>query len=406
MKNVSKLFILPVLLIVLASCEKDEEITNLNSPADNQVAFGNLLFDEGDILDALGFGQGDIFSGSARSSSSTVYTLSNEAAGNRLITFHSNADGSLTEGGSYATGGAGTDGGLGNQGALALSQSGRLLFAVNAGSNEISAFYIRNDGTPELIDTVPSEGETPISITAHHGLVYVLNAGGTGNIAGFGFTPSGELVHIPNSVQPLSSDAAGPAQISFSPNGQALVVTEKATNTITSYAVSKGLAGAPSAFPSAGVTPFGFSFGNGNVFFVSEASGGAAGASTVSAYQVNASGTVTLVDGPFATNGSAACWVAAANNGQTLFVTNTASDDVSSLSVQGRGQLDFANNGLTTASGDGPLDAIVNRNSSYLYTLAGGSDEILTFAIGHDGALTLIDTDGGLPDRATGLVVR
>ena len=41
-----------------------------------------------------------------------------------------------------ATGGLGTGAGLGSQGALAFSDNGRWLFAVNAGSNDISAFAV------------------------------------------------------------------------------------------------------------------------------------------------------------------------------------------------------------------------------------------------------------------------
>lgn len=401
------LLIIFITLAALAACEPDEDNRINPSPDDNQLA-ADHIFNESEILDILGYSGNAGITSQARIAASTrhVYTLSNEASGNHVIAFRGNPDGTISPAAEYATGGTGTDSGLGNQGALVLSHSGRLLFAVNPGSNEISAFHVAPDGSLELIDTVPSQGELPISITSHHGLVYVLNAGGSGNIAGFAFNRQGELVYLEGSYQPLGSNAAGAAQISFSPNGQALVVTEKATNSITSYAVRRGLAGAPSTIASAGMTPFGFSFGNNSIFYVSEAFGGAAGASTVSAYEVNTAGQLSLIDGPFETNGSAACWVAATNNGRTLFITNTAGNDITSLSVEGRGQLAFSNMGNTTAAVSGPLDAVVDKSSRYLYTLAGGNDAILTYRIGSNGALEQIDTDGGLPDRATGLVVR
>ena len=66
--------------------------------------------------------------------------------------------------------------------------------------------------------------------------MYVLNAGGAGNIAGFRLE-HGRLSAIANSSRPLSGSAAGPAEISFDPSGRFLVVTEKNTNRLSTYAV-------------------------------------------------------------------------------------------------------------------------------------------------------------------------
>ena len=63
---------------------------------------------------------------------SAVYTESNSASGNQVLAFDRAGDGSLTAGGLFATGGSGTGAGLGSQGALALTQGGRFLYAVNA----------------------------------------------------------------------------------------------------------------------------------------------------------------------------------------------------------------------------------------------------------------------------------
>ena len=83
--------------------------------------------------------------------------------------------------------------------------------------------------------------------------MYVLNAGGDGNIQGFWRSSTGILTQIAGSNQPLSQAAPGPAQVEFSPNGRGLVVTEKATNRITFYRVhADGSASAPSWRASAG----------------------------------------------------------------------------------------------------------------------------------------------------------
>src|SRR5260370_1149553 len=159
-----------------------------------------------------------------------VYTLANQTSGNAVALCTRAAEGTLTAAGTVSTGGTGTGAGLGSQGALALSDEGQLLFAVNAGSNEISAFVVNAEARLSLVGRVPSGGTRPISLTVHDHLLYVLNAGGRGNISGFTIASNGALTPIAGSTRPLSGAAVGPAQVAFSPDGAVLVVTEKDTN--------------------------------------------------------------------------------------------------------------------------------------------------------------------------------
>jgi 6-phosphogluconolactonase len=67
------------------------------------------------------------------------------------------------------TGGDGSGGGLGNQGGLVLSKDHRWLFAVNAGSDSISAFKIRHDGklkltTEDGVAAKTGPGSAPIDL--------------------------------------------------------------------------------------------------------------------------------------------------------------------------------------------------------------------------------------------------
>src|SRR5438034_1284028 len=97
------------------------------------------------LLPAIALGSG----GAAHASGhavGAVYTLTNDAAGNRVVAFDQASDGTLTLEGSYATGGLGSGNGLGSQGAVVLSQGNKWLFAVNAGSNEISVFSVDPSG--------------------------------------------------------------------------------------------------------------------------------------------------------------------------------------------------------------------------------------------------------------------
>src|SRR5579859_6813928 len=181
-----------------------------------------------------------------------VYTLSNASAGNSVLVFSRAVDGALTPAGAYATAGAG----LGSEGALAVTQ--RWIIAVNAGSNDISVLS-RADG--QVVSRTGSGGSTPVSVTAAHDLVYVVNAGSS-NISGYRLGGDGRLSPIAGSIRPLSGAGVGPAQISFDPEGETLVVTEKATSLIDTYTVgAQGAAQGPATHPSNGSTPFGFAFG-------------------------------------------------------------------------------------------------------------------------------------------------
>jgi 6-phosphogluconolactonase (cycloisomerase 2 family) len=61
---------------------------------------------------------------------------------------------------------------------------------------------------------------------------------------------------------------------------------------------------------------------------------------------------------------------------------------------------------VTGATGAGPIDAAISRNGRFLYTLNAGSDGISAFRIAADGSLEPLGEITGLPDGATGLVVR
>src|SRR5215207_3140636 len=167
-----------------------------------------------------------------------VYVMTNQAA-NAVAAFNCAPDGSLTPAGVFPTGGSGdpvaqpgdppTDP-LASQGSLILSENNHLLFAVNAGSDEISVLAV-GKGALTLVDKVASGGDRPISLTLHEDLLYVLNEGGTPNITGFTVGDGGQLTPLAGSTRPLTGGgAADPAEVSFNPDGTLLAVTEKDTN--------------------------------------------------------------------------------------------------------------------------------------------------------------------------------
>jgi 6-phosphogluconolactonase (cycloisomerase 2 family) len=339
-----------------------------------------------------------------------VYAINNNSAGNEVLVFNRAIDGTLTAAGQFSTGGAGTGDGLGSEGAVTLSDNGRFLFVVNAGSNEISSFQVLANGLT-LVETVDSGGVRPISLTSHDKLLYVLNAGDNGNITSFEISTSGDLTQIAGSSRSLSSSSADPAQVQFSPDGRVLVVTEKATNNISTYTVdsSSGLATGPNTQPASGVTPFGFDFDNQGHLIVSEAFGGAADASATSSYSLSATGDLTEISPSVATTETSACWVIVTDGGRFAYVANTGSGTISGYQISPAGSLTLLDaDGETGVTGPGsaPADVAVSAGSQFLYARNGGTDSISAFSIGADGSLTSIQTISGLPADAVGLAAR
>jgi 6-phosphogluconolactonase len=338
-----------------------------------------------------------------------VYTMSDDAAANAVLAFARSGDGALRPLGAFPTGGQGSGGGegvLGSQGAIALTGDGRFLLAVNAGSDEVSAFRVLA-GRLFLTGRAPSGGALPVSVAEHDGLVYVLNAGGAGNISGLRLGEHGELRPLAESSQPLTGSGVGPAQIAFDDSGEILAVTEKGAQAIAVYRIDRrGLPSPPRAFPSAGVTPFGFAFTRRDVLVVSEAAGGAPGASTASSYDLD-DGELDAVSPAIPTGQTAACWLVTTRRGRDAFVANTASGSISHLRIERRGGLTLVDGAAGAIPGGQPLDIALSRGDRFLYVLDPGHGAIHGFAVAHDGGLTdLGPLATGLPPSAVGLAAR
>lgn len=334
-----------------------------------------------------------------------VYTASNATAGNSIVVFDRLADGRLVSGGSVDTGGRGAGTGLGNQGGVRLTPDERWLLAVNAGSDDVSVLAV-GESSLTLTDVVSSGGSQPISVTANRDLVYVVNAG-SDSIAGFRLDSRGHLASLAGSVQSLGGSGTGPAEITFSPDGNFLVVTEKNTNKIAVFPVDHdGVAGAPLLQDSSGVTPFGFAFGKRGQLVVSEASGGAAGASTTSSYRLGSDGILTTITASAADQQSSACWSAISPDGRFAYIANTGSGTVSGYRIDFDGHIALLDaDGVTGITGGKPSDVVFTQNGQFLYDLVGGTNTLAGFRVQADGsleALPLVDVPAG----ANGLAVR
>jgi 6-phosphogluconolactonase len=341
-----------------------------------------------------------------------VYTMTNATDGNEVVVFDRRADGGLHRAGAFPTGGTGAGAGLGNQGGVVLSDDGRWLLVVNAGSNELSIFSVGRHGL-ELEDTVDSGGARPISVAIHRDLVYVVNAGGlvgsTDNVAGFRLRHDGRLSSLPGSARPLSADSTDPAQVAISPDGRFLLVTEKATSVIDAFPIDRdGYAGDRVDNPSAGQTPFALAFGKRDQVFVSEIFGQAPGAGAVSSYRLTHDGFLEVVDPSVPNTETAPCWLVVTRGGRYAFTTNTPDDSLSAYAIDFEGHLELLDpDGRSAEPGAGtnPLDMDLTDDGRYLYTLDIGTNTISAFRVGPFGSLTLLGAVPGVPG-ANGLAAR
>ncbi len=339
----------------------------------------------------------------AGSGLNAVYVQTNQPSGNSIAVFDRAADGSLQLSETVSTGGLGTGASLASARSVILSQDGQWLFAVNAGSNDVSVFRVSASGLA-LVDRAASGGSLPISVTNYKDLVYVLNSGGAGNITGFTVDNAGQLAAIPGSTQPLSGAGVSPAEVAFSTDGSTLVVTEKSTSMIDTYAVdANGVAAGPVPHASSGSTPYGFAFTQQGYLIVSEAFGGAPLASAVSSYDVSGN-QLSVISPSVATGQTAACWIAISRNGKFAYSTNAGSGSVSAYRVGNDGSLSLIDGAAgITGAGTSPIDAGVSVDGQSLYVLNGATHDLSAFAIQADGALIKIGTFEGLPAGSSGL---
>lgn len=341
-----------------------------------------------------------------------VYTMTNAVDGNEVVVFDRMADGSLRYSDRYATGGLGSGDGLGNQGGVVLSDDGRWLLVVNAGSGDVSVFRVRAHGLA-LTDTTDSGGLRPVSVDIHRDLVYVVNAGGTvgdmDGIAALELGADGSLTLLPASTRPLSVPNAAPAQIRLSPDGEFVLVSEKATSIIDAFPVAAdGYPGVAVENPAAGMTPFAIDLGRRGQVFVSEVFGGAADSGSVSSYALGPDGHLEVIDGSVPNFETAPCWLVVTKGGRYAITTNTPDDSLSTYVIGFDGHLELLDaDGRTAEPGEGtrPLDMDLSNDGRFLYTLNIGTDTISTFRVMPDGSLEHVGMVEGVPG-ANGLAAR
>lgn len=340
-----------------------------------------------------------------------VYTLDNNLGSPNAITvFAREENGSLQPFGTTSIGGLGslTAFADGTQGSLILTHDeGSRLFAVDAGSNQISVVNVHH-GHLSLAGIFSSGGAGPISLTYHDGLLYVLNAANgstaSANIAGFHVDDKGTLHPISGATKPLSAAHPNPAQIQIDPSGRFVVVTEKVTNLIDVYRVRKdGSLSDTTTFSSVGVYPFGMAFNPAHPeeLIVDDGFGvgGKNPTGAVTAYRLE-HGKIGLINGPVPDYQVAPCWMVITRNGHFAYTSNADSHTISGYSIDEDGAITLLTaNGATgiTPADTFPLEEGLSRDNRFLYTLDSrllltppGPATLSGFSIHSNGSLTSV----------------
>jgi 6-phosphogluconolactonase len=336
-----------------------------------------------------------------------VFVMTNNADGNQVVAFQRDSNGTLENPHSYGTDGRGSGGTvdpLASQGSLTLSTDGAWLFAVNAGSGSVSVFRV-NGARLELTDRVATEGSEPNSVAQSGSLVYVLNTAGSSSVVGFNLN-NGKLVRIPKSLRFLSGNTVASGSVAFSPDGQFLIVTEKATNNLDVFKVlSDGSLSQATITKSVGPGAFSAGFTRNDVAVVSETGPGGPNLSAISSYSVQINGTLTPISSSVPTLGSANCWNVVTPDGRFVYVSNAGSGSVSGFAVGSGGTLTPLPGTVLALNptGSSNIDITISSDGKFLYTLNAGTGAVGMFAIQPtNGALTDLGTAGSLP-AASGL---
>jgi 6-phosphogluconolactonase (cycloisomerase 2 family) len=340
-----------------------------------------------------------------------VFVQTNELNGNRVVVFERGGDGLLTSAGSYTTGGnggaaaPGTESDrLATQGSLVYDEGHRLLFAVNAGSDSVSVFKVQGTRL-QLTDVVASGGDFPASVAVHEDLVYVLNAGGAGNVQGFEIRGhhlrplegSARSLGLANTSPP--NFLTSPGQVGFTPNGRRLIVTTKASrSTIDIYRVRRDGRLSQNAVRNASATPVPFAF---TFDPFDRLVSGEAGASSVTTYDIRRDR--TLANPQSQTDGQTAlCWIVKA--GDFYYVSNTGSNNVTGYRIDAAGKPTLIGpTGIVATTEPGPIDMTVAGGGRFLYVQTGTTGTVDQFSVNGDGSLTKLGVVTGLPVGQEGI---
>jgi 6-phosphogluconolactonase (cycloisomerase 2 family) len=336
-----------------------------------------------------------------------VFVQTNDLAHNSIVAFRRDASGELHRVAEVRTGGRGglerdvpLDA-LASQDSLTYDRAHRLLLAVNAGSNTVTSFAVDGAHLTRL-QTVPSGGVFPVSLAAGQSRLFVLNAGGSGNVTGYRINAAGRLAALPGASRDLGLDnlarpnfITAPADIALTPDRRHVVVTTKANNHIDVLNIDDGRLSAPVENASASAVPFAVAFDSAARLVVANA-----GNSSVSTYDVNPDGTLRTITAGVEDGQAALCWLVGVDD--TFFGGNAGSSSISAFTVDDQGGVTLTGtpDGVVARTGGGTggtIDLAITTDGKFLYAENAFPGTVEGYRIQPDHTLRLVDTATGLP---------
>jgi 6-phosphogluconolactonase (cycloisomerase 2 family) len=296
----------------------------------------------------------------ARHGTGFVYTETDNSnpGQNAVIAYRQSANGQVTQIGSFNTGGTGVANPAGLLGPddsdkeVIADPDGRLVFAVNQGSNSVAVFRVRPNGSLTLVGNaaVNSGGTEPVSLSIANNRLYVVNRGDeiqgqTGSVAPsvtvFNIRPSGVLTEdwaatttLPAGLSPsqllISSNSHLAFLDTFTPPplnnvtdaNEVLPFQIGANGTLTP--VASGGMGVPVSPP--------LLLGLAQHPTQSIIYAGLTGANEVGVFTFDSAGDLTL-SGTVDVQGKGPCWTIVSANGQFLYTADTGTNSVGVFSL-------------------------------------------------------------------------
>src|SRR6266404_218123 len=328
-------------------------------------------------------------------SRSFVYTIANPEGPNAIAAYERNPEtGELIFLGVYPTGGRGAGRLVDSQSPLVASADGRLLFAINAGSDDISVLATREDGSLEPVGPpVPSRGVAPASLALGNNFLFVANKGDAVNPPNYSSfvvdERDGMLTRIKRRIILAIGD--NPTHVVLNREGTTLIGVRFGSGGIDSFLVSPRGKLAQIASLNNQRGPFAAVFDPvaGDQVLVADARlPGAA------LYRVSSDGSLSARAAVSNAPERAACWIVAHPDGSRVWVSNTGTNSLSLYAIGAGGALSLEGTHSTAAFGRTPFEIALDSGGDFLYQLNIGAGRPNIHAL----RLTGGTTDAGLVD--------
>lgn len=228
---------------------------------------------------------------------------------------------------------------------ITITPAGNLLFVSNIDSGTVSTFAIHGDGTLSLVgDPVPTGFDSPrgVAVTPDGRFLYVGHGRptdpGPNALVGFAIGSDGTLRQSSRAF----TGGAG-AQMAISPDGRLLYIAGQGANAVFGFHIGEDgtLTPVPGERFAAGENTEGAAITpDGRHLYISSPSFTRPDTQrNVSAYSINADGSLTPVAGSPFQAGSGPVGIATAPDGRHLYVSNVDSDDLYTFAIGADGGL-------------------------------------------------------------------